>query len=567
MSTPSLVTDPIRLGTRASQLARTQSATVGDALAAVSGRAWAEVLVTTPGDDTTKPLDQPGSPGLFVSTLRRALLAGEVDVVVHSFKDLPSAPEPGIALAAVPARVDPRDALVSRDHVHLADLPPGSVVGTSSPRRAAALARLRPDLVIRPIRGNVDTRLRKVRDGEFDATVLAVAGLTRIGRLDEITQVLDDMLPAPAQGALAVECREGDTTMRSLLSRLDDTQARLVTAAERHVLVGINAACTTAVGAHATYGAGLLHLRAELTVDGHHASTDVSGPCEPDDLLQARVIGLRAAAQLTGHARPVLLIRSEGNDTDAQALSDFGIAAITEPFVRIAPLRDGPDAAQLLTSLRDCADDPSAAQSTWLVATSPMTVPSWLAAVDGADLSAAVAAAAAAGVRAAATGQRTASTLRDLGFPSVRVPADSSARGLVDDLATLPPGNALFPRGNLALRTLPDGLRDLGWQVDEGVVYETTTVPDRPASASLIEGGEVSAVILRSPSAVRALVAHATVPATVPIVCAGRTTADAARAAGLTVATTAASPSSGDVAAAVALVLGAEHPAAPGTGG
>ena len=157
-----------------------------------------------------------------MSALRDALLAGEVDVIVHSYKDLPSALVPGITLAAVPSRADARDALVSRDGLRLADLPAGAVVGTSSPRRTASLQRIRPDLDVRPIRGNVDSRIAKVREGEYDAAVLAVAGLSRIGRAAEITEVLDDVLPAPAQGALAVECRSGDDDLRGWLALLDD---------------------------------------------------------------------------------------------------------------------------------------------------------------------------------------------------------------------------------------------------------------------------------------------------------------------------------------------------------
>lgn len=552
------MTDPIRLGTRASKLARTQSATIGDALTAASGRPWVEVLVRTPGDDTTKPLDQPGSPGLFVSTLRRALLAGDVDVIVHSFKDLPSLPEPGVSVAAVPGREDPRDALVSRDGRGLADLPAGAVVGTSSPRRAAALLRSRPDLQLRPIRGNVDTRIRKVRDGEFDATVLAVAGLTRIGRLDAVAEVLDGMIAAPAQGALAVECRSDDAAMLALLAGLDDPVARLRTTAERQVLVGINAACTTAVAAQADYVDGVLRLRAELTVEGRHTTADLAAAADPRDIASARLLGMRAAATLVGSDRPVLLIRSEGNESDAESLTDHGIPSISEPYVRISPSTTTLDARTLVTLLHDCAANPAAAERTWLVATSPMTVPSWLVAARDTDLGGAVHRAAAAGVRAAATGARTAATLRDLGFPEVLVPSDeSSAQGLVMALASQGPGRALFPRGNLALRTLPDGLRELGWQVDEGVVYETSTVLERPASAAMVAAGEVAVIVVRSPSAVRALVHHVAVPEGIPIVCAGRTTAAAAQDAGLTVSAVAASPASRDVADTVADVLGA----------
>ncbi len=550
------MTKPIRLGTRASKLARTQSGIVGAALSEVAQRPWLEVLVRTLGDDTSKSLDQPGTSGLFVSALRRALLAGEVDVIVHSFKDLPSAPEPGVVLAAVPVRADSRDALVSRDGLHLADLPAGSVIGTSSPRREAALKRLRPDLAFSPIRGNVETRISRVREGQFAATVLAVAGLTRIGRTIEISEILDDLLPAPAQGALAVECREDDTEMLSLVSTLNNTEARLVTAAERYVLVGINADCTTAVAALASYEGGKLRLRAELTLNGRHTSADLTQDCAPEDLARARSLGLRASALLAGSDRPVLLIRSESNESDAESLGKYGIASITEPYVRITPLLGDPDAGVLLELLQTSAADLNLARSTWLVATSPMTVPSWCAAAGRADLSDAIAKAVAAGVRAAATGERTAATLRDLGFPEVRVPQEASARGLVADLASVAPGRALFPHGNLALRTLPDGLRELGWEVEEGVVYRTETVAECPASADMIERSEVSVVVVRSPSAVRALVAHARVPASVPVVCAGQTTAEAAIGAGLTVAAVAASPAPADVARAVSGLLG-----------
>lgn len=258
----------LRLGTRASVLARTQSATVGDAWSALTGRTWQEVTITTAGDDTSKPLDQPGSPGLFVSRLREALLAGEVDVIVHSFKDLPSAPHDGIALAAVPGREDPRDALVSRDGLRIDELPAGAVIGTSSPRRAAVVRRRFPGLRIEPIRGNVDSRIRKVREGEFDATILAIAGMRRIGRADEATEVFDieTMIPAPAQGALAVECRAADAELLAELAQLDDADARLRVQAERAVLAGVEAACTTAVAAHAfADGEDRIVLLAEIT--------------------------------------------------------------------------------------------------------------------------------------------------------------------------------------------------------------------------------------------------------------------------------------------------------------
>lgn len=295
----------IRLGTRGSLLARTQSGMVADALTRVSGRPCDLIVIRTEGDDLTVPLSAPSRPGAFVSALRDALNDGRVDVVVHSFKDLPSEPVPGLAVLAVPRREDPRDALVSRGP-GLADLPTGARVGTSSPRRRAALERLRPDLAVVPLRGNVDTRLGKVDSGELDAAILACAGLTRLGRAARITEVLDPglVVPAPAQGALAVECRP-DADLAAAVTRLDHLPSRVTITAERAVLRGVQAACTTAVGAHATWRDGVLTLEADLS--GHrgvdYARSRRSIPLAEADLAAATSVGLAVAEDLLRGAR------------------------------------------------------------------------------------------------------------------------------------------------------------------------------------------------------------------------------------------------------------------------
>lgn len=249
----------LRVGTRASELARTQSDLVADALRVALHRDVLLVDVTTEGDVSSAPLSSIGGTGVFVSALREALLRGDVDVAVHSLKDLPTYPADGIALAALPPRGDPRDALVARDGLTLGELPAGARVGTGSPRRAAQLKALGLGLEIVDIRGNVGTRIGKVASGEVDAVILARAGLTRIGRLDEVTETLDplQMLPAPGQGALAVECRSQDAGLvEQVRDALDDPYTRAAVTAERAVLAALEAGCSAPVGALAEVAEG-----------------------------------------------------------------------------------------------------------------------------------------------------------------------------------------------------------------------------------------------------------------------------------------------------------------------
>lgn len=248
------VSAPIRVGTRASVLATTQSQLVADQIAERLGRPVRLVEISTEGDRSQAagtPLAGGSSTGVFVSALRDALLDGRVDVAVHSLKDLPTYPAEGIALVAIPGREDPRDVVVARDGLTLGELPVGSRVGTGSPRRAAQLHALGLGVEVAGLRGNVDTRIRKVRTGEYDAIVLARAGLARIGRLDEATEVLDplQMLPAPGQGALAVECRDDDDLAAQLREALDDPRARAAVEAERAVLATLEGGCSAPIGA------------------------------------------------------------------------------------------------------------------------------------------------------------------------------------------------------------------------------------------------------------------------------------------------------------------------------
>ena len=275
----------LRLGTRKSPMALAQSGLVAQVITERTGRRVELVGVTTHGDVSQAQLAQIGGTGVFVSALRDQLAGGEVDLAVHSLKDLPTGQPDGIVLAAVPQRDDPRDALIARDGAKLADLPPGATIGTGSPRRAAQLLLLRQDLRCVPIRGNAGTRLGKVTSGELDAVVLACAGLARIGRLDAVSQVFEpeDMLPAPGQGALAVECRAGDTEMAGLLAAIDDPLSRAAVTAERTILATLEAGCSAPVAAYAAGTADHLHLEAAvIATDGRQVLRERAGGAPAD---------------------------------------------------------------------------------------------------------------------------------------------------------------------------------------------------------------------------------------------------------------------------------------------
>ncbi|TCO30229.1 hydroxymethylbilane synthase [Kribbella steppae] len=240
----------IRLGTRRSALATAQATWVADQLRALGHEVELVQIVTT-GDVNKAPLEQIGGTGVFVSALRDALLAGEIDIAVHSLKDLPTAPIDGLAIGAVPVREDPRDVLVARDGLTLGELQQGALVGTGSPRRVAQLDALGLGLECTGIRGNVDTRIGLVAEGKLDAVVLARAGLSRLGRLAEVTETLDpiQVLPAPGQGALGIECRADDAGVLAALAPLEDPATRAAVTAERQMLATLEAGCTAPVGA------------------------------------------------------------------------------------------------------------------------------------------------------------------------------------------------------------------------------------------------------------------------------------------------------------------------------
>ncbi|MDN4613642.1 hydroxymethylbilane synthase [Leifsonia sp. F6_8S_P_1B] len=302
----------LRVGTRGSALAVAQTTAVAEAIARATGVDVELVTVTTHGDTSRESLSELGGTGVFATALRDALRVDEVDIIVHSLKDLPTAKAPGLVIGAVPKRADARDTLCARDGLTLDALPDGARVGTGSPRRVAQLKSLRPDLDIVDIRGNVDTRLGRVAEGDLDAVVLAAAGLGRLGRLDAVTDYfpLSQVPTAPGQGALALEVREGDEKGRGpiarALSTVDHVTTHACITAEREVLAGLEAGCAAPIAASALVDDGLLFLTASVyRPDGSERLT-ASHAATPDSLAAhhldeaARDVGARVVSELLG---------------------------------------------------------------------------------------------------------------------------------------------------------------------------------------------------------------------------------------------------------------------------
>ncbi len=290
----------LKLGTRASRMAVFQSQLVADRLmAAHPGLRVELVRITTAGDsDLVTPLPSGTTTGWFTTAIQDALLAGTVDLAVHSYKDLPTKRPPGLSIAAIPLRDDPRDAVVSHGKT-LRQLPSGARVGTSSPRREVQIRAIRPDLAVVSIRGNVDTRMAKLDAGEYDAIVLALAGLRRIGYEDRASEILgfEEMLPAPAQGALAVECRSADERTRTLLQAVDNPAVRATVTAERSFLAALEAGCSFPAGAHAEEFGSTLKLHGMIAQDGQVFRSKMGGPAET-----AAGLGRALATELTNLA-------------------------------------------------------------------------------------------------------------------------------------------------------------------------------------------------------------------------------------------------------------------------
>ena len=553
----------LAIGSRGSALALAQARLVHDALERV-GQSSRIVIIETEGD--RRAPDTAWGEGAFVAAIEQRLLAGRVDVAVHSAKDVPTEEDPRLRIAAYLPRADPRDALVVRaDAVErrLADLPRGSRVGTDSPRRTGFLLARRPDLAVHPLHGNVDTRLRRLDAGETDALVLACAGLDRMGLGDRIAERLEPEVvpPAPGQGAIAIQVRQDDARMLALLAAIDDRPTRLAVEAERAFLSASGGGCRAPIGALARIaGAELELLGGYASPDGsdtafaHRRSPVASGAHLARELAAA--LDTRGRLRSTNNhlepevpqsmARRVLVTRAAEQANELiSALRDAGLDPVPVPTiaVEIDPPRGELDTAAglLHTYTWVVITSANGARAILKAATRIQTelgAPSW-----------------------AAIGPATAAVLDREGILVQFQPSQSSAIAMAADLPIGAGDRVLLVRGDLADDEIAVALRARGVEVDDVVAYRTREAPDgsRDLFRAALSEGPIAVVTFTSGSTVRGLVALGRAESidvlSLPCVCIGPETAEEARAAGFLVLATSPTPDSAALAAATARAL------------
>lgn len=561
---------PLHFGTRGSALALAQT----DLAIARLRRIRPDIAVSTEvirteGDiDRTSPLTVIGGRGVFTNVLEFAILDGRIDAAVHSAKDLPSALHPSLPIVAFPDRGDPRDVLVSRHRTTLDRLPPNPVIGTSSRRREAQIRRLRPDARLVSIRGNIDTRLRKAGTADFDAIVLAAAGLCRMGWEERISEYfpVDQLVPSPGQGAIAVQAK-AETLAARLLGEIDEPAVSAPVRIERAFLAAIGAGCSMPIGAYVEGAPGAFRLIAMLADEsGARMAWADEALAAGEEARHAAEIARRMMLQIVktspavpaphayaANAEPVgarIVVTRPRRQAEGllAALERRGVEPISLPTIRIEPCADtsGLDAA--LAGLRHGA-------FAWLVFTSANAVEvvaSRLGAlgIDPGGLR---------GLKIAAIGEGTARAARDAGLAVALVPAVPTAKGLAADLGrVIGVGEAvLYPRSAIGRDLLPNALRDAGAPVTVIDAYATVAEPEiDPQALALIRERHIDGITFHSPSSVRHLLRllgeERSLLDGVAIVCAGPVTADAAHEAGLRVTAVSAEP--GDEAVADAVV-------------
>jgi len=558
------------LGTRGSALALSQTALVIDRLQLVDPSVTAEArIIQTVGDlDKTSPLTVIGGHGVFTNELERRILCEEVDAAVHSAKDLPTALHPDVPIVAFPDRADPRDVLVSRHGVTLDQLPANPVIGTSSRRREAQIARLRPDARFANLRGNVDTRLRKSEGMEFDAIVLAAAGVFRMGWLDRVSEyfAIEHIVPSPGQGAIAVQALAGSVAAERLAA-IDDPQVSGPVQIERAYLAAIGPGCTVPVGAFVSACPGGFRLVAMLAnADGNHVVFADEALSPGDELAHAANIAARLMADIAAPVQPdawngwserrgdlsgarVVVTRPRAQAQALMtALARRGAEPLSFPTIRIEPL---PDTSALDTALHAVARGEFA----WLAFTSANAVNVLAERLHQLEIRHQ----ALTGVKVATVGAATAVAARKAGWHVALVPESFTAETLAEEIRnTIEPGaRVLYPRSTIGRDVLPDALRESGIDLVTIDAYRTAPEPDvDPAIVARMRRGEIDAIAFASPSSVRNLsnlfsdeqgVLHS-----IPAICAGPVTAKAARDAGMIVAEVSVDPGAAAMADAFA---------------
>lgn len=540
----------IRIGTRKSQLALWQSRHV----AALIEAAWPHVRcelhhVVTQGDvRLDRPLPEIGGKGLFTAELEEQLREGTIDLAVHSLKDLPVENAPGLTVGAIPAREDVRDVLIAPQGTSLMTLPAGAVVGTSSLRRQALILAARPDVLVKPIRGNVETRLRKVAEGEYAAAVMAAAGLVRLGLSDAIAEwfTAELMLPAPGQGALGIQCRANDNEILDLLAPLDDAAARLTAQCERHLLLALGGGCSAPIGATAQWDPVTASLRLAVrvaTVDGMHeyAADIASGDRGMTDVVAAAVAKLHADGVQRALIQPnpsgplagkrVVVTRGSDQARElGEAIAQAGAQPIFLPLIEVKPESDLGPVADVVREL-DRFD--------WLILTSVNAVNIFLQQCR--QLGQTLSAKGQGLPRIAAVGPATRDAAVSHGLSVDAMPTEYVGTAIPEALGDVRGLRVLLPRSARGSSALPNILRELGAEVVDLPIYDTvTSLPTKKAQDGLDDG--VAAITFASSSAVQgwldAVAAHAhlhSAAADAVIVCIGPSTAQKAREGGLEV--------------------------------
>ena len=565
----SRATRPVRIGTRGSALALWQAREVQSLLRAAHPDVRFEIeVIRSEGDvDKASPLTQIGGRGVFTSALQQALLAGTIDMAVHSTKDLPSLSPPGIAIAAYPQRETPQDALVSRDNHGLDALPANPVIGTSSRRRSAQIKAIRADARIKELRGNIDTRLQKGRSSDYDGVILAAAGLHRMEWSSEISELLtiDRFTPAPGQGALAIETRLDPDPAWSLARALNDERIQTAVQIERAFLRGVGGGCTTPVGAYAmverTHGIETVRLWAMLASDDEvrleraYEEFAVNAAEQEAFALAGRILRTIAPAWIgvtatsTG-GKTVLATGAAAQVEALRAVAPDRLEVLHAPMIEIEPVADG--------SRMDAAvTDACAGSYDWLVLTSANAVPPLVARLQtqGCSLQA----------RIAVVGTPTAEALAAHGVEAELVPEEQHAEGLARTLRMQAQAGqrVVCLLSDRARPVLADRLREAGLNVDVVDAYRTvsaTTIDS--AILTRIRNAEIDAVTFTSPSAVQAFTELVAVdlPALsgAAFVAIGSTTAKALRDADLPVHAEAETPSATGLLAALDYYLGTD---------